>query len=140
MTVTIHSYQDGKVSVVSAAGSFTGYWMDENEPEKRMYSVEINIPYVYRFCSDRIYILYANDVLKCYNEDAEYLFSVFFERNRNGISSLHVHENELYYEDGCQHHLYHCVYCSYYYLFYRGWQGIPVIASLKTIKSEVTVR
>ena len=50
MTVTIHSYQDGKESVVSAAGSFTGYWMDETKPEKRTYSVEINIPYVYRFC------------------------------------------------------------------------------------------
>ncbi len=63
----------------------------------------------YAVCSNRVYILYSNDVLKCLDEEGNYLFSVFFDRKRNGISSLHVVENELYYEDGCQHHLYQII-------------------------------
>ena len=50
MTVTVLSYQDGMASIASVAGNITGYWMDKTKPERKTYSVEINIPSTYRFC------------------------------------------------------------------------------------------
>ena len=110
MTVTIHSYQDGKESVVSAAGSFTGYWMDETKPEKRTYSVEINIPYVYRFCDFHTVQSPSDAIVK--EAGGHYLFGkvtaceedVVFIRVIRAIRSqkdIHIHVSALLCGNSC---------------------------------------
>ena len=47
-------------------------------------------------------MLYNNDVMKCFDLQGDYLFSVFFEGGKNGVAELHVYEQMLYYED--RHH------------------------------------
>ena len=59
-------------------------------------------------CSDGryVYILYRNDIIDCYESNANYVCSMVFMRKRNGLSQMHQTRIGCIYEDGCDHHFY----------------------------------
>lgn len=107
------------------------FFISENPPFFLSKKAKIGNPYIfskeakyfskiidYALLDNSIYILYHNDILQVYHLDGSYCYSVFFKRKRNGISSLHIANNKVYYRDGCQLHLYEvsedgCIFYDY---------------------------